>query len=168
VASRGTYDHAPCAVPCAIAQYSAICVVKYPFPLKSAARESPVISKVTPGELTNVFAPISKTLEELCLLRLCFDVPYDGSQMDLSGFRKLSDLEISSCCLLFPGPPCEDSYQELFYLTAPARQLLRHSQKPTSSLSKTTKHAPQHPTERTPNKSHPDSFFPAHSGCRNY
>ncbi|KAH7068683.1 hypothetical protein FB567DRAFT_585103 [Paraphoma chrysanthemicola] len=65
-----------------------------------------VTEPVSPGELTEVFYPIRKTLQKLSLLNLRHRVPYDGSCMDLSCFSALEDLEFTSCCLLPPGPPC--------------------------------------------------------------
>ena len=67
---------------------------------------SEVIRPVSPKSLNAMFEPVRDTLQELSLLNLRHTVPYDGSRMDLSGFRALRDLEVTSCCLLRPGAPC--------------------------------------------------------------
>jgi hypothetical protein len=66
---------------------------------------SRVSRSVSPRELTRVFQPVHKTLRKLTLLNNRWDVPYDGSHMDLSSFVTLEDLEITSCCLFPPGSP---------------------------------------------------------------
>jgi hypothetical protein len=69
---------------------------------------SRVTQPVSPGDFTAVLRPVRDTLQELSLLNLRHRVPYDGSHIDLSHFPALVELEITSCCLLPPGPPCPD------------------------------------------------------------
>jgi hypothetical protein len=83
----------------------------------SGPHESRVSSNVRPRELTDVFAPVSKTLEEHCILPCVLTY-----QVNFSGLHELTDLQISSCCLLPPGPPCE--VRNLLYSLLPRK--LKH------------------------------------------
>ncbi|KAF1832678.1 hypothetical protein BDW02DRAFT_416254 [Decorospora gaudefroyi] len=67
-----------------------------------------VTQPVSPRELNNVFEPVRQILRQLTLLEYRYNVPYDGSHMDLSNFPVLTDLNIASCCVLPPGGPCEE------------------------------------------------------------
>ncbi|OAL53632.1 hypothetical protein IQ07DRAFT_640680 [Pyrenochaeta sp. DS3sAY3a] len=81
-------------------------------------RLSQVIRAVSPTILDWVFAPLHSTLRRLSLLQLRHNVPYDGTFMNLSMFEQLADLEITSCCLLPPGPPCNK--RDMLYQLLPA------------------------------------------------
>ncbi|KAH7378686.1 hypothetical protein BKA66DRAFT_571476 [Pyrenochaeta sp. MPI-SDFR-AT-0127] len=70
-------------------------------------RKSHVIGEVNPAALNIAFAPLRARLRRLSLLQYRYDVPYNGTHMDFSRFEELIDLEITSCCLLPPGAPCE-------------------------------------------------------------
>jgi len=74
----------------------------------SAQQSSRVNTPVSPRDLTKVFKLVHATLKKLSLLNLRHRVPYDGSHLDLSEFASLTDLEITSCCLLPPGAPCDE------------------------------------------------------------
>lgn len=63
---------------------------------------------VSPRELITVLEPVRHTLQDVSLLNRRHTVPYDGSCMDFSGFAALRKLEITSCCLMPPGAPCEE------------------------------------------------------------
>jgi hypothetical protein len=69
-------------------------------PYKSRASQA-----VCPRELDTAFAPVRGTLEELSMLQILHDVPYERSHMDFSSFVELTDLEITACYLLGPGAP---------------------------------------------------------------
>ncbi len=85
---------------------------------------SKVTEPVSPAALNMVFEPVRETLRYFSLLQIRHNVPYDGSYMDLSGFKALEELEITSCCLLFPGRPCI-SRDELFQFLPPSLQRLK-------------------------------------------
>jgi hypothetical protein len=70
-----------------------------------------------------VFRPLRTTLRKLSFLQIRHNVPYNGTHMELSGFRNLVDLEITSCCLLPPGPPCEARNMLCELLRASLRKL---------------------------------------------
>ena len=74
---------------------------------RNIGRKSHVNRAVSPAAFNAALAPLHTRLRRLSLLQLRHNVPYDGTNMDLSRFRELIDLEITSCCLLPPGAPCE-------------------------------------------------------------
>jgi len=70
--------------------------------------KSKVTKRVSPAAFTNMLEPVRNTLRELSMLDGRHGVPYDGTTMDLSAITQLRDLEMTSCLLVTPGPPCED------------------------------------------------------------
>jgi hypothetical protein len=69
---------------------------------------SRVLRPVSPKNFTAALDPVRQTLQKLSLLNGRHSVPYDGSCLNLSRFGALTDLEITSCCLMPPGPPCQE------------------------------------------------------------
>ncbi|KAH7083412.1 hypothetical protein BKA63DRAFT_152731 [Paraphoma chrysanthemicola] len=70
---------------------------------------TPTVScPVRPWQFTSTFKHVHNTLTTLSLLNMRHTVLYDGSVMDLSGFKVLRELEITSCCIMPAGPPGEE------------------------------------------------------------
>ena len=106
-----------------------LCVLRMHVPMISVGNggmgvSTGVLEHVCPAAFTAMLEPVKGTLRELSLLNRRHVIPYDGSRMDLSGFAELRDLEITSCCLLPPGPPCE-ARDELGRVLAPGLERLK-------------------------------------------
>lgn len=72
---------------------------------------SQVNQPVIPAALQQMLEPVRHTLQELVMLNGRHKVPYDhSSTMNFSGFKALEKLEITSCCMMPPGSPCDARY----------------------------------------------------------
>jgi hypothetical protein len=81
-------------------------------------RKSSVTKAVRSAAFDRTISPLRSSLQRLSLLQLRYNVPYDGTHMDLVNYTALLDLEVTSCYLMPPGPPCEE--RKLLHQLLPA------------------------------------------------
>ncbi|KAH7068681.1 hypothetical protein FB567DRAFT_540970 [Paraphoma chrysanthemicola] len=124
----GVWQCSPSTLQCLLSFCSSLKHLRCKIPMYTSIdpmepQKSSVSCSVRPWQLTNTFKHVHNTLVTLSLLNMRHSVPYDGSVMDLSEFKVLRDLEITSCCIMPPGPPCAERNSLAGRLPATLRRL---------------------------------------------